>query len=301
MNRAFFAQQKKRWKRLRPFAARFSRLLPWASLVWGLASGMFLARRFDSAPKVLAFAVALLLASAALGAWTTWVARLAARAQAHEDLPIASGDPSVPPLSASPSLRPAMRVLALKHREWIDWAAVTVMQIFAQYILMFSLGFLWSARAWFHFALCSTLVASTLWDPLFTRLVRSDSYRLTLRALGLALAASFLVGVLAPARVVQGPAIAAIAASIGVFPWRFVRSGLAGLSRIGVRTFLMVRSAQVLLHVDALCLIRGAALAGDDDVHHPTGDQPENHHRHEQLDEREPATDGAALRARFRF
>lgn len=236
MVRSFFVNRREQWERLRPVAKRFSRALPWVSLAWGVTSGILLTRGFDSARKVLVFAIALLVTSAALGLWTTWVERLAAR----------EGEPA----------RGDFGALALRHRERIDWIAVTITQIFAQYIFMFSVPFLWSARAWLHLFLCLALIGTILWDPLFTRLVRSDTYRLALRGLGLALAASFLVGILAPRHFAWVPEISLAAAGVGVFPWRFFRSGLRGFTRIGVSGFMVRWVPAALLAIVSLVHVK---------------------------------------------
>jgi hypothetical protein len=200
--------------------------MPWLSLFWGVASGVVIARRFDMASHVLAFAVALFIASFVLGLWSTWLER--ARRREEEIANAADGADSLESGARKDSTR--LRALALRHQAPIDWAMATGTQIFAQYLLMFALPFLWYARAWGMLVFSTLLVATTLWDPLFLKLVRSYAYRLILRATSFALATSFLVGALVP-RHAHFYALAALAAALaGGLPWRLPsRSGPAGI------------------------------------------------------------------------
>jgi hypothetical protein len=209
MNPAFSARFT---SRLGPVLHALGKALPWLSMAWGVASGLLISRRFEMASRVLVFAIALLVASLVFGLWSSWRERQDQSAEAGQGL---EGE--------------AHRGRLFKHQGRIDWALVTGTQVFSQYLLMFSLTFLYWTGAWLYLGLALLAVCTTLWDPLFFRVVRLYPYRLLLRAAAFALAASFLVGALFPKFISQYAMVSLAAAFLGAFPGRVLHGRVRGL------------------------------------------------------------------------
>lgn len=219
MNTAFFARI---FQRVRPASHLMVKVLPWLSMSWGVASGLVISRRFDVAPRVLVFAVALLLVSILLGVWSRWSEKQLENAPER----VAENAQGNPTGDNPLGLPDAKAHGLLKQQARIDWLLVTGTQVFSQYLLMFSLTFLYWTGAWVYLGFAVVLVVSTLWDPLFFRLVKFYPYRLVLRTTALVFAISFLVGALLPAFLPLFGVFSLAGAFWGAFPWRFFQGRL---------------------------------------------------------------------------
>lgn len=176
--------------------------MPWLSLAWGVASGLLISRDASHTWRFLVFSLALVVFSALLSLWFLWRQKM-------------EREPS----------DPVTRLGRVMHARSgaIEWLGVTAAQIYAQYILMFSLPLLFFARAWNVLLFMVVLVASTLWDPWFVRLFKSIWYRACLRVSCVLLAASYVFSLFLSEYLEYLPQTLATAAALGAFPWHSPR------------------------------------------------------------------------------
>ncbi len=79
-----------------------------------------------------------------------------------------------------------------KYGFWVNYLNVTATQTLTQYVLIFCLPFFIAKQNWIYFGLTAAWLATTLWDPLYEKLVQSAFYRHMLLAWSLMTALSFL-------------------------------------------------------------------------------------------------------------
>lgn len=145
-------------------------VLPWASLTWGLASGVMISRDYQRSGRLVAFTFALVVFSAALSLWFQWEKKAVLKADSLGKF--------------------AQKVQ--NKAGIIEWLGITATQLYVQYILMFCLPLLFFAKAFWCFSLTILCVGSTLWDPWWVKLVKHGWYRASVRSWSMCLATSFL-------------------------------------------------------------------------------------------------------------
>ena len=132
----------------------------------------------------------------------------------------------------------AMGLLRLTiRRERVEWLVMAFAQMQVQYVLMFSIPFLYWAKTWWLLALVLCAAVSTLWDPWWQRLIRFPDYVGFVRGLCVLLATSFLVSIFMPKYSRYVEYIALFFAIFSAFPWRaavFSHNGNIGIMRYGV-------------------------------------------------------------------
>jgi len=131
----------------------------------------------------------------------------------------------------------AMALLRLTiRRERVEWLVMAVAQMQVQYVLMFSIPFLYWAKTWWLLALVLCAAVSTLWDPWWQRLIRFPDYVLFMRGLCVLLATSFLISIFLPKASRYVEYIALFFAIFSAVPWRacfFSHSKKVGFVRYG--------------------------------------------------------------------
>lgn len=106
------------------------------------------------------------------------------------------------------------------RKERVEWLVLALAQMQVQYVLMFSIPFLYWAKTWWLFALVICTAVSTLWDPWWQRLARFPNYVAFVRALCALLASSFLVSIFFPKASRSVEYISLSVAVISAVPWR---------------------------------------------------------------------------------
>lgn len=175
-----------------------SRVLPWLSLVWGIVSGFLISRDSAHNLRFLIFSGALLVFSGLVSLWFLWRQRLEAA-----------------------NLSPERGLAGLLHARagLVEWVVLTGTQIYAQYIFMFSIPLLFFSKSWVVLVLTLLGVASSLWDPWWMRLVKSEWYRTALRTLAVLLAASFFFALFLAPYLKYYRFYLIFVALLTVFPW----------------------------------------------------------------------------------
>ena len=180
------------------FLRSLSWTLPWLSLAWGVVSGLLISRDNAHTLRFLIFSAALLLFSGLVSLWFLWRERLNAQ-----------------------NLTPQGRLSALLHARagLVEWVVLTGTQIYAQYLFMFSLPLLFFAESWLVLGITFCCVASSLWDPWWVRLVKSEWYRTAIRIVALLLAASFMFALFLSPYLRFYPVFLSVVALATGYPW----------------------------------------------------------------------------------
>lgn len=176
--------------------ARHAHWLPWFSLAWALTSGFLMRRDFASGWRVALFFFALLIFSVCVGLWFLWRER--------------------------PSGRSRVLRLLTKRAGAVEWLGLVVVQMAAQHIILFSLVFLFFARAWFLLGVTAVAAVTALWDPWWAALMKHAWYESLLRGLAGVLVTAFLLPVLFPASLSFFDPIVGIAGMLGAVPLRTI-------------------------------------------------------------------------------
>ena len=186
------------WEKFAGLQRSLSRLLPWLSLVWGIVSGFLISRDDAHTLRFLVFSIALLIFSGLLSLWFLWRKRVSGAETA-----------------------PERGIAGLLHARagLVEWAVLTGTQVYAQYLFMFSLPLLFFSKSWFFLVLTALSVASSLWDPWWVKLVKSEWYRTGIRTLALLLASSFFFALFLHKYLFVYRFYLAAIAILTVFPW----------------------------------------------------------------------------------
>jgi hypothetical protein len=211
------------------------RLMPWFSLAWGVASALLMARDFAHGMRFVLFFIGLVTVSALLGLWLLLRERL---------------------MNVQGQAAGLARFLA-RRSESLEWVGFAMLQAATQYILLFSLPFLYFTRAWGAALLVVPLVISTLWDPWWERLVRLSGYWALVRTVCVLLATSFVVSLFFPSLLAGLPLVLALVALVAAFPWSLLWRSV-GVQRSSVWREVGAKSAPLALAV----LFSGFTLLG---------------------------------------
>jgi hypothetical protein len=104
----------------------------------------------------------------------------------------------------------------------VEWLTLAAAQLQVQYVLLFSLPFLYWAQSWSLFFVTSLVTVSTLWDPWWQKLITQSWYAGIVRSLSFVLATSFVIAIVAPS---AASFVQPVALAVGVLasvPWRTV-------------------------------------------------------------------------------
>ncbi len=175
--------------------------LPWLSLAGAVWSGLTIARDFAHGWRLLVFAVGFFFVLA----FFRW---FISRIDSQEGR---SG-------GVSPSTSFWTRIAVRRDR--IEWLLVSLAQIQVQYVLMFSIPFLFWSGAWWLLVVVALVVLSTLWDPWWQRLILYPQYGRFVRSLCALLATSFVVSIFAPKLSGYAEILSIIFAVVASVPWR---------------------------------------------------------------------------------
>lgn len=150
------------------------------SMVWGLISGITLQRDYAHSTALVANLALLVFASGALNLWLVFSRRLTRQKSADD------GDrwwdaQDRPGLWRSLANRPHL----------VTGLAGFAMQSAVQYVLMFALPLLFMAHAWIALAVSAAIVATSLVDPWWQRLMRHGWYMALVRTVCAVMAVSF--------------------------------------------------------------------------------------------------------------
>lgn len=85
-----------------------------------------------------------------------------------------------------------------RYRKWISFVSESATLNITQYILMFCLPFFAVKESWVYLVINVALLGMTLWDPIYSRLIRHPSFRHLLQAWTLISAYSFLFPFILP-------------------------------------------------------------------------------------------------------
>ncbi|MEY3902433.1 MAG: hypothetical protein RL189_1739 [Pseudomonadota bacterium] len=111
-------------------------------------------------------------------------------------------------------------LLPRSHRAWLNWLTVTSQQTAIQFMLFFALPLLWRAENHLWVSIVAVLAISTLWDPLFTQLWKSSTYRLIMTIACLSIVGGLFVVTWIPSQLAHSQTIFAgltLLATLSVF------------------------------------------------------------------------------------
>lgn len=182
---------------------RWVRLLPWASLAYGLVSGVTITRDYEHSTALVRYMVTLVVASILLRWW------------------LGLKDREAPGLLGRVGV---FRELLARHTLVAD-LGLGITQYAVQYIGMFCLPMLFMAEAWWTFSLTILIVASTLWDGWWERLAKHFWYLAAVRATSAVLAGSFAFAVIFPRQLAYFHPALALLAVLATIPWHRVADG----------------------------------------------------------------------------
>ncbi len=160
--------------RLNAMLPKLQRALPWASLSWGLYSGYSMARDYSRVSKLANFTLGAVFFLFFVHLCTVWFLR--AR---HQQGTLGR-----------------FGKLVTEKEAFIVWAGSTGTQFYVQYILFFTLPFLYYTKSWLSFAGSLLIVCTVIWDPWWNILFSKKWYRVLIRAWSCLLALSFLFPIL---------------------------------------------------------------------------------------------------------
>jgi hypothetical protein len=157
--------------------SKYSRLLPWASLIWGIGSSFLLTRDYSKATRLGIFTCAFFLLIVVMSTWYSYITKISL--QNHD------------------GLKKFHRSLH-KRKNFLEFIGLTATQYFIQYIFMFCIPFLYFKQEWLWLFFLIFFVGMTLWDPFWIRLFKVQFFRLLLRLIASSMAFGFLYAVLFP-------------------------------------------------------------------------------------------------------
>ena len=143
--------------------------LPWVSLVWGIASGTLLARVYAKAATVMVYTFVFIVLSAGFVLWLKWLELNGQRSR-----------------------------LGQRRTQMVDFFLDAVSQTSFQYVVMFTVPFLWLSGSYLTLIAAVSALATTLWSPWRERFSRSTLYLCCLRTLCGMLGLSFCLVVFRP-------------------------------------------------------------------------------------------------------
>jgi hypothetical protein len=151
-------------------------LLPVVSLAWAVFSGFRISRDFSNGWRLLVFAAGIWLVLFLFSWWTE-------RASRH---------------LVSVDMLGGFWQRLVRENGKVEWFAVSVAQFQAQYVLLFSLPFLYFSKSWVMFFLSVLITVTALWDPWWQFLIRFSAYERLVRSFTFFLATSFGIAIFVP-------------------------------------------------------------------------------------------------------
>jgi hypothetical protein len=179
---------------------KYKSILPVLSFMGAVFSSIRMTRDFSNGWKLLVFAAGIWVVLFLFSLWLEFVDRAFSDG---EDLPKGLGK-------------------LVSERGKVEWLTLAAAQLQAQYVLLFSLPFLYWAQSWSLFSVTALVTVSTLWDPWWQKLITQSWYAGFVRSLSFVLATSFVIAIVAP-RV--APFVQPVALGVGALasvPWRAV-------------------------------------------------------------------------------
>lgn len=178
--------------------SKYSRLLPWASLIWGIGSSFWLTRDYDKANRLGFFTLAFFLLIIIMSTWYSYITKISL--QSHNKLT-------------------KIHINIHKQKDLLEFVGLTATQYFIQYIFMFCLPFLYFKQEWIWLFFLSFFVGMTLWDPFWVRLFKIQIFRLFLRLISSCMAFGFLYAVLFPKFIDYYYVWFTVVCFFVIFPW----------------------------------------------------------------------------------
>lgn len=157
--------------------SKYSRLLPWASLIWGIASSFWLTRDYSKAYRLGLFTIAFFILIILMSTWYSYITRISQKNQSNLK---------------------KIHINIHKQKDLFEFVGLTITQYFIQYIFMFCIPFLYFRQEWIWLFFCSFFVGMTLWDPFWIRLFKIQLFRLFLRLIATCMVFGFLFAVFFP-------------------------------------------------------------------------------------------------------
>lgn len=195
--------------------SRVKRFLPVFSFLWALFSGYRIGRDFSRGWLLLVLACGVWVVLYALSRWVDYVEKL----------------------QGSSDKIGGVRGYLLRDGSRVEWLGATLAQVQAQYVLLFSVPFLYWSGAWLLLGATLTLVLTTLWDPWWQYLVRFSWYERIVRSFSFVLAASFAIAIVLPGVAVWVEAVCLALGLALVVPFHFWR-GLRAVDLIAPLVWL---------------------------------------------------------------
>jgi hypothetical protein len=119
-----------------------------------------------------------------------------------------------------------------RYHTYFHWVSRSMIQTLTQYILMFCLPFFSVSERWIYFGFTLILLATTLWDPWWSKLLHSWLYRRLLQLWSLLCATSFLFPFLWPDKLEWYYGALVVAGMFSVLPSQKQKSHLYATSAL---------------------------------------------------------------------
>lgn len=204
--------------------SKYSRLLPWASLIWGVGSSFLLTRDYTKATRLGIFTCAFFLLIVVMSTWYSYITKISL--QSHD------------------GLKKFHRSLH-KRKHFLEFIGLTATQYFIQYIFMFCIPFLYFKQEWIWLFFLVFFLGMTLWDPFWIRLFKVSFFRLLLRLIASCMAFGFLYAVLFPTYLDYYYIWFSGVCFFAVFPWNsFVINRMVKIPEI-IASFLLTLAISV--------------------------------------------------------
>ncbi|WP_148696199.1 hypothetical protein [Silvanigrella aquatica] len=175
---------------------KYSRLLPWASLIWGIGSSFLLTRDYSKATRLGIFTCAFFILIILMSTWYSYINSISSQNRLNK-----------------------LHLGLHKKKELFEFIGLTATQYFIQYIFMFCIPFLYFKEEWIWLFFLVFFVGMTLWDPFWVRLFKIQFFRLLLRLIASCLVFGFLYAVLFPTYLDFYYVFFSIICFIAIFPW----------------------------------------------------------------------------------
>ncbi|BBH51687.1 hypothetical protein [Fluviispira sanaruensis] len=188
---------------VKAFYGKYSVLLPWLSLLWGIISSFLLIRDYSKSIRLSVFTLLFLFFIISMSTWYSFIKN-----------------------SSSDNIQNLKKIQKSLHKrkDLFEFFGSTATQYFVQYIFMFCLPFVYFKKSWFWFVLLLVFSLLTLWDPFWTRLFRYSFFRLLLRFLAFYLTFSFSFVVLFPKSLDVFYNLLLVFGILIIFPWKRIFS-----------------------------------------------------------------------------
>ncbi|WP_186646453.1 hypothetical protein [Fluviispira vulneris] len=188
---------------VKAFYGKYSSLLPWLSLIWGIISSFLLTRDYSKSIRLSVFTLLFLFFIISMSTWYSFIKNSS--------------------LENINDLKKIQRSLH-KRKDLFEFFGSTATQYFVQYIFMFCLPFVYFKKNWLWLTVLLVFSLLTLWDPFWTKLFRYSFFRILLKFLAFYLAFSFSFVVLFPKNLDIFYNLLLIFGILITFPWKGIFS-----------------------------------------------------------------------------